>query len=276
MAANIAFERVNELNGLRGFANLLHKEQRAWWGTRRWWINALLWTGMLGGLTGIMVFVMPSLAEASGDPEVAAMGGVVAFGMELGRTVFFQMSCLALAIGMVVSSQDAILSEKHAGVTEWILSKPVQRRSYVLAKLAAALLDLPLLLIILPSAIAYLMLSLRGGTPYPLLPFLGGVGIVSVHTLFYLTLTLLLGTIFNSRGPILGITLGFLLGGSVLGGLVKPLLYITPWMLSKIVPMVVGSQPYPVEMLWAPLVTSLVWSVIFVIVTLAKFEKIEF
>lgn len=276
MAANMEFVRVNELNGLRGFSNLLHKENRAWWGTRQWWINALLWTGMLGGLTGLMVFVMPSLAAASGDPEVAAMGGEIAFGMELGRTVFFQMSCLALAIGMVVLFQDAFLSEKHAGVTEWILSKPVERRSYVLAKLAAALFDLPLLLIVLPSLIAYLLLSLRGGTPYPLLPFLGGVGIVSIHTLFYLTLTLMLGTIFNSRGPILGITLGFLLGGSVLGGLVKPLLYITPWMLSKVVPMVVGEQPYPVDLLWTPLATSLLWSMIFVIVAMAKFEKTEF
>ena len=276
MTANLEFQSVNEWGKLRGFANLLSKEHRAWWGTRRWWINALLWTGMLGGLTGIMVFVMPSLAEASGDSEVAAMGGVIPFGMELGRTVFFQMSCLALAIGMVVLFQDAFLSERHAGVTEWILSKPVQRRSYVLAKLAAAVLDLPMALILLPSLIAYLMLSLRSCSLYPLLPFLGGVGIVSVHTLFYLTLTLFLGTIFNSRGPILGITLGFLLGGSVLGGLVKPLLFITPWMLSKVVPMVVGEQPYPVELLWAPLGTSLVWSVIFIVASIWKFEKQEF
>jgi len=51
MAANIVFVRVKELNGMRGFSNLLRKEIQAWWGTRRWWINAILWPGMLGGLT---------------------------------------------------------------------------------------------------------------------------------------------------------------------------------------------------------------------------------
>ena len=261
---------------MRGFANLLRKENRAWWGTRRWWINALLWTGMLGGLTGLMLFVMPSLAEASGDPEVAAMGGPVAFGMEMGRTVFFQMSCLALAIGAIVLFQDAFLDEKHSGVAEWILSKPVARRSYVLAKLAAALQALPLLLIALPSLVAYLLLSLRGGALFPVLPFLGGVGIVSIHTFFYLTLTLMLGAFFNSRGPILGITLGFLLGGSVFGGLLKPLLFVTPWMLSKIAPLVAGAEPVPAGMLWAPLAASALWSAVFILVTLAKFERTEF
>ena len=276
MAANRAFERVNEWNGLRGFANLLRKENRAWWGTRRWWVNALLWTGMLGGLTGLMLFVMPSLAEASGDPEVAAMGGLVPFGMEMGRSVFFQLSSLALAIGAIVLFQDAFLDEKHSGVAEWILSKPVARRSYVLAKLVAALLALPALLIALPSLAAYLLLSLRGAVPFPVLPFLGGVGIVSIHTLFYLTLTLMLGTLFNSRGPILGITLAFLLGGSVLGGLLKPLLFVTPWILSKVSPLVAGAQPVPAGMLWAPLAATAFWSLIFILVALAKFERTEF
>lgn len=276
MAANIDFVRVKELSGLRGFSNLLRKENRAWWGTRRWWINLLLWTGMLGGLTALMLYVMPPLAEASGDPEVAAMGGPIPFGMELGLTVFFQMSSMALAIGAIVLFQDAFLDEKHSGVAEWILSKPVTRRSCVLAKLAAGLLALPPLLIALPALTAYILLSLRGAAPFPLLPFLGGVGIVWIHTVFYLTFTLMLGTFFNSRGPILGTTLGFLLGGSVLGGLARPLLFVTPWMLSRITPMVAGSQPVPAGMLWPPLAATAAWSVIFTIVALVKFERMEF
>jgi len=82
------------------------------------------------------------------------------------------------------------------------------RRSYVLAKLAANALPMLVLLVGLPSLLAYSMLSLRMGAPFPVAPFLSAVGIMTVHTLFYLTLTLMLGTIFNNRGPILGITLG--------------------------------------------------------------------
>ena len=87
MAANLEFERVNELSGLRGFANLFHKENRAWWGTRRWWINALLWTGMLGGLVSLMLFMLPGVATATGDPQVAEAGGPIPFGLMMGRTV---------------------------------------------------------------------------------------------------------------------------------------------------------------------------------------------
>ena len=53
MAANLELVRANEWGGLRGFANLYRKEHRAWWDTRRWWINAILWTVLLGGLTAI-------------------------------------------------------------------------------------------------------------------------------------------------------------------------------------------------------------------------------
>ena len=44
MSANLDLLKGNEWKGLRGFSNLFSKENGAWWGTRRWWINALLWT----------------------------------------------------------------------------------------------------------------------------------------------------------------------------------------------------------------------------------------
>jgi hypothetical protein len=40
MASNLGFQRVNEWNGLRGFANLFRKENRAWWSTRRWLLRS--------------------------------------------------------------------------------------------------------------------------------------------------------------------------------------------------------------------------------------------
>jgi hypothetical protein len=66
MSANLEFQPVKEWHSLRGFANLFRKENRAWWGTRRWWMNALLWSGGLGGLVSMMLFILPSMAEATG------------------------------------------------------------------------------------------------------------------------------------------------------------------------------------------------------------------
>jgi ABC-type transport system involved in multi-copper enzyme maturation permease subunit len=276
MAANLEFEHVNELSGLRGFANLLRKENRAWWGTRRWWLNALLWTGMLGGLVSLMLFMLPGVATATGDPQVAAAGGPVPFGLLMGRAIFFELGTIALAIGVIVLCQDLIVDEKQSGVTEWLLAKPVARRSYVLAKLAASILAVLALLVALPALFTYGLLFVRVGSAYPLLPFLGGIGIMTVHTLFYLALTLMLGTMFNNRSPILGIGLASVMGGTLAGGFLQPLLYVTPWMLGKFAAIVADSQPVPPAMLWAPLAATTVWSVIFILVALAKFERTEF
>jgi len=276
MAANIVFVRVKELNGMRGFSNLLRKEIQAWWGTRRWWINAILWPGMLGGLTALMLFVVPALAEQSGDPNVAAAGGPLPFAMQMGRTVFFEMGTMVLALGVIVLSQDLIADEKQSGITEWLLSKPIQRRSYILAKLVATLVAVLLILIILPSILTYVLLFIRSGQFFPMLPFISGLGLMVLHSLFYLTLTLMLGALYSSRAPILGIALGVLLGGNFLASLLKPLLFVTPWMLAKVASMVADSQPVPAGLLWGSLVASVLWSVIFTLIALSRFEKAEF
>jgi ABC-2 type transport system permease protein len=276
MAANTELMRVQAWRPLRGFATLLHKENRAWWGTRRWWTNALLWSGGLGGLVALMLWVLPSMAELAGDASVAAAGEPLAFALEMGRSAFFELGTVALAIGVIVLLQDAIVDEKQSGVAEWLLAKPVARRSYILAKLIVAALAVLVLLIALPALAAYGLLSLRGGAPSPLAPFLAGLGIMSAHTLFYLTLTLMLGTLFGSRPPILGISLGVLLGGSLLISFLKPLVYITPWIMSKTAALAAAGQAVPPELLWPPLLSSALWCLIFVLIALAKFEKTEF
>ena len=275
MAANIEFELMKESNGFRGFTNLFHKENRAWWGTRRWWINALLWPVLMCGLLANMLFV-PTIANLATEAEIARAGGLKAHVLLMGLSVFFEFSTTVLALGAIVLTQDAIISEKQSGVAEWLLSKPIARRSYILAKMAANTLPMLVLMVGIPAAIGYGMLSLRGGEPFPVLPFISGVGIMLVHAFFYLTLTLMLGTIFNNRGPILGIALGSVLGGNLLGGLFKPLLYVTPWMLPKVASLTASSQALPPEMGLAPLVSSILWSVIFVIVALVQFERTEF
>lgn len=275
MSANIEFTRVNEWNGLRGFANLFRKESRAWWSTRRWWINALLWRVMICGLLANMLFV-PTIASLATEVEIAQAGSVTAYIVLMGLSVFFEFGTTVLGLGAVVLLQDTIIGEKQSGVAEWLLAKPVARPAYMLAKVVANALPILALMVGLPAAIGYGMLSLRSGELFPVLPFISAVGIMIANLFFYLTLTLMVGTIFNNRGPILGIALGSVLGGGLLGGLFKPLLYVTPWMLPKIASLIANGQRVPSEIGIAPLIATVLWSVIFVIVAIAKFEKIEF
>lgn len=275
MAANLEFEFVKELNGLRGFTNLFHKENRAWWGTRRWWINALLWPVLICGLLANMLFV-PTVANLATEADIARAGGLTAHILLMGLSVFFEFGTTVLALGSIVLTQDAIISEKQSGVAEWLLSKPIARRSYILAKFVANAFPMLVLMVWLPAVIGYGMLSLRSGELFPVLPFISATGIMIANLFFYLTLTLMLGTIFDNRGPILGIALGSVLGGSFLGGLFKPLMYVTPWMLPKIASLVASGQEIPLEIGVAPLAATALWSVVFIIVALAKFEKTEF
>jgi ABC-2 type transport system permease protein len=276
MAANLELQRVNEWQVLRGFSNLLRKENRAWWGTTRWWINAFLWAIGLGGIAGFLLFVLPTVPAAQTTEDVVAAGGPVAYAIQLGISVFFRIGSLALALGAIVLSQDLILDEKNAGVTEWLLAKPVARRAYILAKLAASALAMLVLLVLLPALVMYLLLSLRTGAAYALVPFLKGTGILAVHTLFYLTLTLMLGTIFNNRTPILGIALGSVMGGTLIGGVIKPLLYITPWVLGSSTELVVMGRDVVPELVTYPLVSTALWCVIFTGVALVQFQRKEF
>ncbi len=267
MSANLEPQRVNEWGALRGFANLFRKENRAWWGTRRWWINAFLWTVLFGGFTAVIMLFAPS--EGANQVTEAEI-------LQAGAGIFFEFGCTLLAVGTIILAQDLIIGEKQSGVVEWLLSKPVVRRSYILAKLAANVLPVLVLLVGLPSTMVYGLLSLRMGAPFPIAPFLSAVGIMTIHTLFYLTLTLMLGTIFNNRAPILGIALGSVLGGSILGGFIKPLFYVTPWILPKVASGTATGQAIPAEVGLAPLIATVLWSMGFILVALGKFEKTEY
>lgn len=273
MAANL--QRVNEWDGLRGFTNLVYKENRAWLGTRRWWINSLIWPVLLGGLVANMIFV-PAIVDLARPEEVAQAGGVTAYVILTGLSVFFEFGAQAVGIGVIVLCQDLIIDERQSGIVDWILTKPVTRRAYVVAKLIANMVFILLFLVGIPSILTYILFYIRMGMPYPWLPFTVGVGIMSLHSLFYLTLTLMLGTLFSSRPPVMGIALGVLLGGNLLAGLIKPLLYISPWSLAKLASLVAGGQLVPFELFLLPIAATAMWCIVFVIVALAKFEKLEF
>lgn len=276
MATNADLMRVKENMFFRGFVNLLHKENRAWWRTRKGWLNALLWPLMLGGLVAFLAFVMPEMTEQLGDPVAATYGGRAAFGLSIGLSAFFEMGTLAISLGIIVLCQDLIIGEKQSGVAEWLLSKPIARRSYILAKITSNMVPMLVLMISLPSATVYWLISLRTGNVYPLEPFVIGVGIMAVHSLFYLALTILAGTLFESRALILAVPLGSLFGGSILMGIWDPLMTMTPWALAKSASAAAAGAALPVELLNSPVAATLIWMLIFIGIAIVRFERTEF
>lgn len=275
MTANTELIPVKQSPFMRGFGNLLRKESSAWWGTHKWWINALIWPVILCGLLANILFV-PTVANLATEADIARAGSVDAHILTMGLSVFFELGMTALAIGAVILSQGTIIAEKTDGTAEWILSKPIARRAYIFAKLAGNLFPILVIMIGLPAGIAYGMFSIRTGALYPVGNFMAGIGIMSLHTLFYLCLSVFLGIVCNSRGPVLAIALGSILGGNLLTGMIKPLVYITPWILPKYASLSASGQAIPFPPGYAPILAAAFGIVLFILIGLLTFEKTEY
>jgi ABC-2 type transport system permease protein len=127
-----------------------------------------------------------------------------------------------------------------------------------------------------PSAIFYGESLLLTGHAPDLAPFLTAVALMAVHTLFYLALTLLLGTLFTTRGPISGIAMGVLFAGFLPPNLIpQAALLALPWTLSQsAVALALGSA---LPAVWPiPVVATALWTALFVGLALWRFGREEF
>lgn len=269
MSASNVLLPVRETGWRSGFANLLSKETGAWWRTRGWLIQTIIWVAILDGILAMLLFAVP-------ESEAAASG------LERGSEaliVFLTMGLISLAIGAVIIGQEAVIDEKRSGTAAWVLSKPVSRPAFILAKLIAHGLGLLVTGVIVPGVIALIMLAAVGRTP-DLGNFAAAQGLVLLSTLFYLALTLLLGTLSNGRGAVIGIPITFVFAYQLFLGLAPWLADITPWgflagagsPMPPVARVALGQAGVPM----LPVIATLAWCVLFTIVALWRFGREEF
>ena len=270
MVAPSELQRVASSGWRAGLANLLRKENRVWWNSRRWLVQSILWTIVVSGTAALFMLAVPPLARNSGQPLVG-MDDPVGLGIEL----LFKLGPTALAIGTIVLVQDTIIGERQLGVTEWLLSKPVSRSSYLLAKLLANGLGVLVILVGLQGAIGYGLLWLAAGTPFPLPSYLVGMAGLAVHTLFYLALSLMMGVLTGKRPVLLGTSLGVLMGGQLFGGFLGTAIMLTPWALGGILPAAVQGMPLPLP-IGVPIGLTALLALGCMVVALVRFERVDF
>lgn len=251
-----------------GMANLVRKENDQWWRTRRWWIQSLLWLVILNGTLAIGLWVMPIV-----EPDLKLEAA-------LAYEFFVQMMAWFPMFAVIVIAQGAIVSEKRSGTAAWILSTPVSRESFILSKLLANALGFLVTVIIIQGAVAYAQLSLYGGALLPVGPYLAVLGLYGLYLLFYLALTLMLGTFFDARGPVLGIAIGVAIAsmrglGQLLSGYAPWLVKILPEALPVQANAVATGTPLPSD--WpVPIVVVLLYSVAFMALAIWRFKREEF
>ena len=282
MASNSVLNPVKDRGVLNGFSNLFANENHHWWGTWQWVIQVLIWLAIINGMLATVVLTAPKVELAQARMEIDEARGVVAR-KSLEQTalmVFFIFSGLAPAVGVVILGQDAILQERQTGTAAWVLSKPVARAAFLLSKLSADALGVLVTMVLAQGLVAYFIFQVGIGMELGIPHFLAGLGLIYLLLIFYLSLTLMLSTLFRSRGPVIGIPM-VLVFGNQLAGLAPALAKTMPWNLvmdlgpqqPALAVLLVQGQPLPTV---TPILGTAVLTVIFIAVALFKFRREEF
>lgn len=189
---------------------------------------------------------------------------------------FLPLAVGAVGMGTVIVVQGAIVGEKQLGTAAWVMSKPASRAAFILTKALSYTIGFWTTAIIVPSIIFVIVTRQIVPAPLALMPFQAGLAVWALAQLFYLMLTLMLGTLFDSRGPIAGIGIAFIMAGLLLKGFIpQAIMMFTPWYLPDISAGLTLQMPLPG--IWPiPLVATGCWLVLFTAVALWRFAREEF
>jgi ABC-2 type transport system permease protein len=270
MATNQMFQ-LEETRGWRmGLSNLMRKESGETWKTRHWWVQLLIWLVIIDGLLLFILFGVQQAAELSGE----TISSAEIYGTAL--EVLFGIGSIGIGIGIIISTQDEVIGEKMSGTAAWVLSKPASRVAFYFSKLFSNSVSALLLMIGVPFLVAFGILW--GKNPeMDIVGFLTATGVLIIHTLFYLSLSLMIGVFAEKRSLVLAFCFAGLLGGQLMLNFVKELIYFTPFGLSNIMAGIANEGPLALPgMLWLPVGITLVASLIFIFLSVLKIQRLEF
>lgn len=249
---------LDEKGWRSGLSSLMGVGFGSWWKTKDWWIQTLLWTAVINGSVAVAIW-----GDAPDEVSVFTLYGVM--------TMF-------AAIAVAILMQESIVGEKRSGTAAWIHSKPVSRPAFILSKLLPNLVGVLVTMILLPSVVLLGHVALAG-IDVSVSRFFLGASVAGLNLLFYLTLTLMLGTIFDSAGPVIAIPLAIAFGQQLIMS-VPGLDQLLPWVLvvpaegaeHSVVSALITGQPVPSP---AAIVFTLVACVVFTGVAFWKWNQTE-
>jgi hypothetical protein len=137
-------------------------------------------------------------------------------------------------------------------------------------------------MVIVPFILGVAIITIVTKSTLNPLGYLEAIGVIFISDFFFLALTLMLGTFFDSRGPVIGIPLGILFMQQNLIGFLPALRYVLPWNLVVPIgntnPLAISfllKTPLPQDQL-ITLAVIVVESILFVLIALWRFNREEF
>lgn len=241
-----------------GLSSLMGAGFGSWWRTKEWWIHSLMWTAIINGSLAVAIW-----GEAPDELDVFTLYGVM--------TMF-------AAIAVAILMQESIVGEKRSGTAAWIHSKPVSRSAFMLSKLVPNAVGVLATMIAIPSVVLLVQMEL-GGIDVSVSRFILGASVAGLNLMFYLTLTLMLGTIFNNAGPVIAIPLAIAFGQQLISAL-PGLGEILPWGLvvgsgegdSSVIGALIAGEPIPAP---GAVVLALLACLAFTVVAFFKWNRTE-
>ncbi len=262
------FQPVRESGWKRGLRNLLQGEHSSWFQSSRWWKHSLMWFSLINVMMLIMILVGNNAGEEG--PPVLFMYGI--FGG------------LSVAVGVMIIMQRVIISEKKSGAAAWILSKPVTRTAYVIARLVGNSVAILVTAVIIPGIVLYIMLGLLSGDIGWLTPlgFALAVLMTALNAFFWITLVLMMGTITESSSTAIAVPMVLFFTLWLAASQIPGLIYVSPLMLifspdpDKLNSLSLSFMTGEPVFSWIPLIATVILSIVFIATAVRRFNRQEF
>ncbi|MFX1283406.1 MAG: ABC transporter permease [Promethearchaeota archaeon] len=261
MLKNENLERISFTKWNQGFNNLFRAELSRWFNKKVFLTRLLLWCGFSNGMAILIWLQAPN---AGSEP-------ILVFGIFAG---------LASSIGVTIIMQESIVGEIKYGAAAWILSKPITRKSYILAKWTGNSIGAAISMIIAPTCLFYGSFFLFTGEILKLEMFFVVCIVLSLNMLFFLSFTLLMGSFQRNSTLVIGVPIAFYLTQQIIFNFTTSLVHIVPWALTNplsdgtpsiVVSFILGTKPFSI----LPIIVTSVYILILLLLTIKIMQKQE-
>jgi ABC-2 type transport system permease protein len=251
-------EKVNQRGILSGLGNLVSMEAGRLINTHQWLTTSLIY------LFTFQLFIISSLLSSNYKVNP-----------HIGIDLLIQLVPLFVPITVVALLQNEVIKEKELGTMAWVLTSPVNRSTFIVAKFLVNILWALTISVVIEFASCWFLFPILNQNLPPLEMYLATICVNMLNALFFITLTIMLGCFLQSRGPVIGIPMITLLaqywfeGELLRSGLVNlfpiSLTYITRAWLSS------SHSDFLI-----PAVAVSAWSIIFVAASIWRVRREQF